>query len=266
MQHSLQLSCANRKTIPAADCRTKRIRKFSLIELLITISIIAILAALLLPALNKAREQAQQIRCISNLKQCISAVHSYSDDYSDYFMMRRDANNYWRKELNDLRYLTDAVTICPSQPLTMEKGGGQYSRESYAVQSDFPSSSWGFDAYIEEMVTTNSLARFLNFRSKKLKSTLPVFIDSLRCYDLPQQYGDTTSQRSSDIKASGGHPHSRHNKRINSAMLDGSAKSLTPQDYANCYIRGVSWKEMGIPVQTIYCFTQKLNLMPIKPQ
>lgn len=68
---------------PAASLKRETPFRFTLVELLVVVAIIAILAGLLLPALNRAKRSARTAACIGNIRQCGIAIQQYSFDFGD---------------------------------------------------------------------------------------------------------------------------------------------------------------------------------------
>lgn len=115
-----------------------RLESFTLIELLIVIAMIAVLAALLLPVLNQAREKAKMISCQGNLHQIGIALQNYLLDYQEYFpsYANKIDTRYHTWVLYLAQYVTsfksedEALSECPS-PSDPETYGSR--RKKFAV-------------------------------------------------------------------------------------------------------------------------------------
>jgi prepilin-type N-terminal cleavage/methylation domain-containing protein/prepilin-type processing-associated H-X9-DG protein len=135
----------------------RNICAFTLIELLVVIAIIAILAAMLLPVLARAKQTSLRIACMDNLKQLGLAAMIYTGDNHGYFPPRYTADR-WPDKFYDSYGHSLKILLCPSSPLTAgsspSNNVADASPRSYLIN--------GWNDYFQQTLDTSDFTSYMN--------------------------------------------------------------------------------------------------------
>ena len=223
---------------------------FTLIELLVVIAIIAILAAILLPALNSARERGRTTSCVNNAKQLMLVFHNYADDNDDYLpngyytgVSTLDQGSY---QTYIMDYIAHLYNITKMTKVTSSNKWQQSNNQDSGV---FRCPSMDNASYLCWAYTSYGINKYITYpanNDRRKRGRLRRPSENILMgenYNHGSLSSGATSDKTFDLAQSGGKDPIafRHNKRATFGHSDGSVENLGMDQVVNAQ----HWPELN---------------------